>query len=104
MLIVISQKRQRRVLILNLGAKYNPVPLQHLFETARVVDDVNEFGRSDSHCGACSSSPTPFAEHTLNGSGAYGGFWGRKRFAVGEGETLFEFHRESNQIRGMGWA
>src|ERR1700674_878314 len=104
MLIVIRQKRQRRVLILTLGAKYNLVPLQHLFETARVVDDVNEFGRSDSHCSACSSSPTPSPSILLTVLVHMGDFWGRKRFAVGEGETLCEFHRESNQIRGMGWA
>lgn len=46
-LIVVRQKRESRVLKLDLGTKDGLIPLQHFVKTARAVDHVREFDRTD---------------------------------------------------------
>src|SRR5262249_45139738 len=53
---VVGQKRQRWILMLNLGVEDGLVPTQHLFEAACAVDDVDELGRSDARHEASSRS------------------------------------------------
>jgi len=43
MLIVICQKCQHRVLVLNLGIKYRLVPLNHPLKATSPIDNMSEF-------------------------------------------------------------
>jgi len=51
-LVVVSQEREGRVLVLHLGVEHRLVPAHHLLEAARAVDDVDELGGADAGHGA----------------------------------------------------
>jgi hypothetical protein len=47
--VIIGQKSQCRILMLDPGIEYHPIPLEHLLEAAGPIDNMNELsGRTRS--------------------------------------------------------
>jgi hypothetical protein len=47
MFVIVSQKSERWILVLDLGVKHGLVPPHHLLKATRSVDDMNELLRTD---------------------------------------------------------